>query len=323
MTTPQRRKRMMDLRREVEALEASGQATDSCEDEESSERSSSFRRPDPQTPEDFHRLAIERICRAWNQTSLTSEDEDSVPQDGDAVIERPVALESLSMELLETTADRQGLPQKRRFRASIIGQPFDLSVWCDIDLEFRHEHPALGLLTLDHWEPDDAELEESCKPRGFRWEGDQVRLCALPQAAPHPARATLGESIERLPVLLAHAERLAALDRAILRDEIVDFLLNESVDGPWWYYQDRWSTFDCSDEEEEGKELRSTERWRTLQEIFADHGPPSLLVFADGSAVATCIHRTGFKSDVFYVHVIRDPTGRLTHADVVCVYYGE
>jgi hypothetical protein len=184
--------------------------------------------------------------------------------------------------------------------------------------------PILGRFQLKHKEHEHPDrYDPGLIPQGYVWDGREFDLWPLETADDFEKKPTFGAAIEQLQALLGHARKAKQWDRAPFLEEIADFLIGEGYNGPWIDYDYFHTDEEKLEESLYPDDIRKSLRWRDLYQILSHAGLPGVVLFADGSAILICSHRTSFKSDVFIIHVMRDRLGALTGAATVQVYWGE
>jgi hypothetical protein len=162
-------------------------------------------------------------------------------------------------------------------------------------------------------------------PQGYVWRGAGCVLCARPSVKEREGRVGFREALAVIPAIFAHIGR-----KEPSLEDIAYFLLGWRIEGPWWYYHldeepgDAESPEDKDEFDEDAHEERvETARRRQLLEILQYSGGPQVILFADGSSLASCSHRTGYKSDVLAIEVPINPKGTFTGCEVHLIYRGD
>jgi hypothetical protein len=276
----------------------------------------------------------EQLASGWrNEREDDDEDED---WDGEAEVGAAAAAPPLPLDIaqpkmaLRSITFASGRKATLYFNVLLFGRVFIMSIPSDFALSPHAtvsvcvEDDTLGRFELVH--PEGSRWGAFFRPayaayftpRGYFWESRSLKLSPLPSVEERGGYARFRDAIEAMPTLLERAKSSATRDPAKLPPTIVDYLLND-VDGPWHYYDSTYHGY----EEEQGVEGKAERRRRDLYDILKFSGLPEVLLFADGSALVSCAHRTSRKSDVFVIELTMSSQGQFEECEVNQVYWGE
>jgi hypothetical protein len=219
-----------------------------------------------------------------------------------------------------SSRNRQELGVRLTFRSLLGDQALNVSIpddWdpsCSMDPEVLMRDAKLGKfrLVLSETPIGWRRIPPVEWSEGYLWEipDASLRLVPLPTAGTVSTRSTFGQALRGIPELLARARTLCAWDRDRFVTEIVDFLLDEEVPGPWL----KCGIFDPSRDHDHDNIPFTARRLALWQMLCLDS--PILSVYADGSARLNFVNRSSWKNDNFAIHAIRVPQGRISSAIV-------